>query len=72
MIELDVRGLSCPLPVVKAKQAMEKNASEEISVLLDSNVAKENIFRLAVMKKYTVHEEAATGDECRLVLTPAR
>ncbi|MEQ8152138.1 MAG: sulfurtransferase TusA family protein, partial [Smithellaceae bacterium] len=47
MIEVNAKGLSCPIPVVKTKQAMEKNPQEEIVVFVDSNVAKENITRLA-------------------------
>jgi len=26
MIEVDVRGLSCPIPVIRAKEAMDKQA----------------------------------------------
>jgi len=51
MTEVDVRGLSCPIPVVKTKQAMESNPSDEITVLLDSNVSKENVTRLATYKE---------------------
>ena len=47
MIDVDVRGLSCPIPVVKTKEAIEKNPGSEISVLVDAEVAKENVTRLA-------------------------
>ncbi|MGK0500405.1 MAG: TusA-related sulfurtransferase [Oceanicoccus sp.] len=34
MIELDVRGLACPMPLLKAKQALNKMSSgEQLSVL---------------------------------------
>ena len=36
MIEIDVRGLSCPIPVVKTKQAMEKHPGQTILVLLEA------------------------------------
>jgi tRNA 2-thiouridine synthesizing protein A len=71
MIELDLRGLSCPIPVVKTKQAMEKNPGETIAVLLETSVARENVSRLAVSKKYSVRVEIIVQEECRLLLTPA-
>jgi len=71
MTEIDARGLSCPIPVTKTKQAMEKNPKEEIVVLVDSNVAKENVSRLAESKKYSVNVQIAAEDEYKLVLTPS-
>ena len=70
MIEIDARGLSCPIPVVKTKQAMDKNPSEEITVLVDSNVAKENVSRLAETKKYSIEVETTSKEEYKLLLKP--
>ncbi|MBN1365330.1 MAG: sulfurtransferase TusA family protein [Syntrophaceae bacterium] len=72
MTEVDVRGLSCPIPVVKTKQAMESNPSDEITVLIDSNVSKENVTRLAKSKEYSVDIQAAKNDEYKLTLKPAK
>ncbi|HDQ03621.1 MAG TPA: SirA family protein [Deltaproteobacteria bacterium] len=71
MIEVDVKGLSCPIPVVKTKKAMEENPKATISVLVDSNVAKENVTRLAESKKYSVKVEEAGAEEVKLVLKPS-
>ena len=71
MIELDLRGLSCPIPVVKTKHAFEKNPGETIMVLLETSVARENVSRLAEAKKYSVKVEAMANEEYRLFLTPA-
>jgi tRNA 2-thiouridine synthesizing protein A len=68
MTEVDARGLSCPVPVVKIKQAMEKNPKEEIVVFVDSNVAMENVSRLAESKKYSVNVQTINNDEYKLVL----
>ena len=68
MIEVDARGLSCPIPVTKTKQAMEKNPSDEINVLVDSNVAKENVSRLAKSKKYSIDIQAVNDGEYKLIL----
>jgi len=72
MTEVDVRGLSCPIPVVKTKQAMEKNPSDEITVLLDSNVSKENVTRLAKSKEYSVDVQDVSNDEYKLTLKPSK
>jgi tRNA 2-thiouridine synthesizing protein A len=71
MIEVDVKGLSCPIPVVKTKKAMEENPKATISVLIDSNVAKENVTRLAESKKYSVKIEEAGAEDFKLVLKPS-
>ena len=70
MTEVDARGLSCPIPVTKTKQAMEKNLQEEIIVLVDSNVAKENVTRLAESKKYSIEVETIAKEEYKLLLKP--
>ena len=71
MIEVNAKGLSCPIPVVKTKQAMEKNPQDEIVVFVDSNVAKENVTRLAASKKYSVNVQTINDDECKLILRPS-
>jgi tRNA 2-thiouridine synthesizing protein A len=71
MIEIDAKGLSCPIPVVKTKQAMEKNPTEAITVVVDSNVAKENVLRLAESKKYSVNMQPADDEKYKLILTPS-
>jgi tRNA 2-thiouridine synthesizing protein A len=71
MIELDLRGLSCPIPVVKTKQAIDKNPGEPITILLETAVARENVSRLAESRKYSVKVEAMAQEECKLLLTPA-
>ncbi len=68
-MEVDVRGLSCPIPVVKTKKAMETNPKEELVVLLDSNVSKENVTRLAISKGYQANAQES-GSEYRLILKP--
>ena len=43
---VDARGLACPQPVLLAKKAIAEN--EEVIVLVDNEIAVENIRRLAV------------------------
>ncbi|MBN1176287.1 MAG: sulfurtransferase TusA family protein [Dehalococcoidales bacterium] len=69
MTEVDVRGYSCPIPVVKTRKAMEENPKEVLSVLVETAVSKENVTRLAESQGYSVEAEEVSG-EYRLTLTP--
>ena len=69
MIEVDVRGFSCPIPVVRTKKAIEENPNKPVTVLVESVVSKENVSRLAQSKGYSVEIEEA-GDSFRLRLNP--
>ena len=69
MIQVDARGLSCPIPVVKTKKALEDNPEEKVAVLVESAVSRENVSRLAKSKGYLVEVEELL-DEYRLVLIP--
>jgi tRNA 2-thiouridine synthesizing protein A len=71
MTEVDVRGFSCPIPVVKAKKAMEDNPKDVLTVLVETEVSKENVSRLAQSRGYSVGEEEISG-EYRLTLTPGK
>jgi len=44
---VDARGLSCPVPVIRTKQALDSWDAHQIMVLLDEEVARENVIRLA-------------------------
>lgn len=69
MVEVDVRGFSCPIPVVRTKKAIEENPNKIITVLVESTVSKENVSRLAQSKGYSV-KVGETSDGYRLLLNP--
>jgi len=69
MIEVDVRGFSCPIPVVRTKKAIEENPNKIITVLVESAVSKENVSRLAQSKGYSTKAEEVE-DGFRLLLGP--
>lgn len=69
MTEVDVRGFSCPIPVVKTKKAMDDNPEAVLTVLLETQVSRENVSRLAGSRGYIVAVEEV-GGEYRLTLTP--
>ncbi|MBS3955968.1 MAG: sulfurtransferase TusA family protein [Clostridiales bacterium] len=54
MVEVDARGLSCPLPLMRAKKALDSNP-ESLRVLVDSGTAKANVTNLLSDEGYTVN-----------------
>ncbi|MBA7628407.1 hypothetical protein ES703_35889 [subsurface metagenome] len=71
MVEVDVRGFSCPIPVVRTKKAIQENPEEELTVLVESAVSKENVSRLAQSEGYSTQVEKIE-DGYRLRLSPTR
>ena len=69
MIEVDVRGFSCPIPVIRTKKAIEENPNEILVVVTETGVTRENVSRLAQSKGYTVKVEEA-GDDFHIQLIP--
>ncbi|MBT9141597.1 MAG: hypothetical protein DDT30_02197 [Dehalococcoidia bacterium] len=70
MIEIDARGFSCPVPVVKTQKALDQNPGKYLAVLVESEVSMENVSRLARSRGYSVKAERIP-DGYRLELTPA-
>jgi TusA-related sulfurtransferase len=44
---VDARGLACPIPVVRAKKALDAIDHGRVIVLVDEQAALENVVRLA-------------------------
>lgn len=47
LIEIDVRGLACPKPVINTKRELDKIESGIVVATVDNKIAKENILKLA-------------------------
>lgn len=58
-ILVDARGKSCPEPVVLTRKALESLSGEELEVMVDSPVAKENVNRMVKNQGFqvTIQEE---------------
>jgi len=69
MVEVDVRGCSCPIPVARTQKAMQEYPNEKLTVLVETEVSKENVSRLAQGKGYFVKVDEVQ-DGYRLHLTP--
>lgn len=54
MTAIDCRGLACPAPVLKAKEAIEKNGLTEIAIMVDNEAAKQNVARFLESKNFKV------------------
>jgi len=70
-MEVDARGLSCPIPVMRTRKALE-TGSDEIVVLVDARVQVENVGRLARNRGYEVQRVDEEGDVFRVVLVRGR
>ena len=44
MVTIDARGLSCPIPVLKTKQAV-KDGKKDLEIISDSSASMENILK---------------------------
>jgi selenium metabolism protein YedF len=54
MKQLDARKLACPAPVLLAKETIEKEKPETMSVLVDNEAARENVSRFLRTRGYHV------------------
>ena len=67
MEKIDARGLSCPKPVVKTKKALED--FEEVEVLVDNEVAAQNVKKLGIKMGGNVTMVKEKEDLYKLVIT---
>ena len=68
MNTVDARGLSCPEPVLRTRNALKSLAGgEELEVLVETVTSRENVRRFALTQKCQVDYEE-TDDGFRLVI----
>jgi len=61
MEKIDVRGLSCPVPVLRTKKAIDGGA-KELYIVGSSQVSKENVIRLAESQGFKVDKKVDNKD----------
>ena len=67
---VDARGMACPLPVVNAKKAAEEmKTGDVLVVLVDNEVAVQNLQRFAIHKGYDVFSEKRDDKDYEVVMT---
>jgi selenium metabolism protein YedF len=60
-IEIDARGLACPLPVIKTQKALEQLTEGDISVIIERPEGSQNVQRFAGSQGYPVKVEEKDG-----------
>ncbi len=60
--KIDARGLACPAPVLRAKEAVDQESPEAIQVIVDTEAARQNVTRFLESQNYTVSAEQAGSD----------
>ena len=67
---IDCKGMACPLPVVNAKKAAERlNSGDVLTVLVDNEIAVQNLTRFAEHKGFGVSAEKKAGREYAVIMT---
>ncbi len=67
MEKVDVRGMSCPLPVIKTKKIMDQGTNE-ILVTGSTAVSLENVSRLARSRDYKINVKKAEKNDWEIEL----
>lgn len=60
--EIDLRGKECPVPVIQTKRALESTKDDSIISIVDNDVAKENISKLAKSMNLQTEIKELKGD----------
>lgn len=65
---VDARGLACPLPVVNAKKAVEEMKEGSLTVLVDNEIAVQNLQKFAHQKGYQAAGQKITEKEYQVII----
>lgn len=65
---INVRGLSCPLPVVAVRKKLLEMKNGVLEVLVDTGTSRDNITRMAVNTGWRVEVKEEDG-EYRLIIS---
>ena len=60
--EIDARGMDCPRPVILTKKELDTMKENTLTTIVDNEVAKENISKLASSLGYKFEVEEKDGD----------
>lgn len=70
MIEVNAMGDPCPIPVVKTKNAIkELTEGGQVKVLVDNEIAVQNLTKMANQKQYEVSSEKLEEGKYQVLLT---
>jgi len=66
---IDLKGMSCPLPVIETKKLIEAGSIEELEVSVDQGSPRENVTRFLESRGYRVSVESDQPDSVVLRAT---
>ncbi len=66
---VDARGLSCPQPALMASQAIKNIPDGKLTVLVDSDTARENVSRLAKKAGWNVELSGEADGSTKITLS---
>lgn len=66
MKEIDARGIECPMPVIMAKRAINKG-EENFKVLVNENIAVENLKKLASQTNFKVEINNLNDEDFEII-----
>lgn len=70
MIKVDAMGDTCPIPVVKTKNAIkELGGSGEVQTLVDNEIAVQNLTKMANQKGYGVRSQKLGESQYEVIMT---
>lgn len=69
MQTVDARGLDCPKPVILTKKALSEMSEGSIETIVDNEVAKDNLNKLANSLGYDFEFNKVSDKEYRIVIT---
>ena len=67
---VNARRLPYSIPIVKTKKAFDENLNQPVTVMMETEVSKENVSRLATNRGYSVKIEESE-DGYKLELNPS-
>lgn len=68
-VQVDARGLSCPLPALHAKQALGQVKDGKVEVLVDSVTSCDNVSRVGRKAGWAVAVEGQAAGGFKVVMT---
>ncbi|MDI6776600.1 MAG: sulfurtransferase-like selenium metabolism protein YedF [Syntrophales bacterium] len=68
--EVDARGLACPLPVIRTREALAEVTEGTVTVLVDNPESRENVRRFAVSQGCEVVVSEGEGIFCIEITKP--
>lgn len=64
---IDAKGMPCPQPVIKAKEALKEMTAENLEVLVDNEMAVQNLMKLGNYSGLQTSSEKLSDEEFRVI-----